>query len=165
MPQGKKCWGRNQILCVCVCVCVCVYTHRHSLSSTSGKWWCRVFTKIIRSFWIDLFDYMQQSLIATASLPTHNIMVTDKMCDIRLIVKIYMWSGGKPTQRGSWRRETLCMQIKKVYPIHPSGCTEILGTVCHAENSPHNGLHSLLWQEGTMPILKSGQPDTASATD
>lgn len=113
MPQGKKLWGRNQILCVCMCVC----THRHSLSSASGKWWCRVFTKIIRSFWIDLFDYMQQSLIATASLPTCKIMITNKMCDIRLIVKIYMWSGGKPTQRGRWRREILCMQIKKSTPF------------------------------------------------
>ena len=107
---------------------------------------------------------MQQSLIATAPLPTHNIMVTDKMCDIRLIVKIYMWSGGKPTQRGSWRRETLCMQIKKSTLFTPLAALKSW-VLCHAENSPHNGLHSLLWQEDTMPILKSGQPDTASATD
>ena len=54
---------------------------------------------------------------------------------------------------------------KKIDPIHPSGCTEILGTECHTENSPHSGLHSLLRQQDTMPILEAGQPDTASATD
>lgn len=115
MPQGKKCWGWNHILCVCVCV----YTQRHSLSSASGKWWCRVFTKIIRPFWTDLFDYMHHSLLQHLYPHTIQWMVTNKMCDIRLIVKIYMWSGGKPTQRGSWRRETLCMQIKKLTPFTP----------------------------------------------
>ena len=118
VPEFYNATGENTLGAKPNCVCVCVCAHRHSLSSASGKWWCRMFTKIIWSFWIDLFD-MQQSFIATASLPTYKIMVTNKMCDSRLIVKIYMWSGGKPTRRGSWRRETLCMQIKKSTPFTP----------------------------------------------
>lgn len=78
--------------------------HTHSLRSASAKWRCRVFAKTIQSFLLDLFDYRQQFLIATAPQPTHKIMATNKMCDIRFLVKIYMWVEKSPLSWATWRR-------------------------------------------------------------